>query len=804
MTLDSIGRELGSALRFLGQNRSFAAVAIATLGVGIGANTAMFSILSTVLLRPLPYPDADRLVFVRDIQPQLRDLPGSYPEYLDWRELGGIFDEVEAYWSPSANLTGDRNPERVDVCRTTPGLLLLLGVSPLAGRLLEESDDHEGAEGVALVSFELWQRRFGGERGLVGRRILIDGEPVTVVGILPEGARTSTPNELRRGRGNDLWMPLRLNPETSPRGSHFLTVVARLRPELSFARAEDAIESAAKSFQDDGQSEHGIMLVALRERISGSSRTPVLLLMGAVGLVLLIACANVANLLLARASGREKEVAIRAAIGASRARLLQQMLAESLTLAVCGGAVGVALAYWGLGAYSLSPGASLLRSGPVSLDPTVLAFAVILTLATALLFGAVPALLASEVGLHETLKEGGRQVGPSGRRHAVGRALVVVEVGLALMLSTGAGLLVASLRNLRNEDLGFDPDRLLTFQVSLPKGGYETDEKQVAFHDRTLEALASLPGVEGAAIVTVLPVEGGWNSDFDVEGLTWPDGHGPLAETRSVSPDYFRVLGVPLLAGRLLSPADRHGTTPVAVVDEELVREVFGGASPLGRRIWFDESGPRWEIVGVVGTVQHWSVGRERRPAIYFSHRQLLNTASMMTVVRTSGDPTDFVGAVRDRIRSVDPNQPVSRVRTMEEVLDADLARRGFQTHLLAAFAAVALFLACLGLYGVVSHIAGERTREFGLRMTLGARGRDILALVFAGGGKLVGMGIAAGLLGSLAVTRVLQSLLFGVSPTDASVLVRVAALLAAVAALALYLPARRASRVDPMVTLRY
>jgi predicted permease len=795
--------DLRSALRSFRKSPGFVAVSVATLGLGIGATTAMFTILSAVLLRPLPYPAAERLVFVRDIQPQLRDLPASYPEYLDWSSLD-LFDGIGAYWRPSANLTGDGEPERIDVCRLTPGLLSLLGIEPFLGRGLLPEDDRPGAERVALLSHRLWERRFGSDGGILGRSIRVDGEPFTVIGVLPQGAEGLTPGELRRASASDLFLPLRMTEEASPRGQHYLTVVARLASETSYSRAEIEIENAATAFRDDGRTEHGIMLVPLAERIAGGSRPQVLLLMGAVGLLLLIACANVANLLLARAYGRERDVAIRAALGATRGRLFGRALGESAILALAGGAAGVLLAFWALRLFSASPGAALLRSGPVALDLRILLFASDLTIVTTFLFGAFPALLASRAAVSQTLKEGGRLLGGRGGSHSAARTLVIAEVALAMMLLSGAGLLVASLRNLRNEDLGFDPEGLLSFRLALPVAVYDTIEKQTAFFDRVLENAAAVPGVEGAAIVTVLPVEGGWNSDFEVEGVVFPDGVSPLAETRSVSPDYFRTMRVPLVLGRLLEPSDTRDKTNVVVVDEEFVRRVFGRESPLGRRIYFgDDESARYEIVGVVGNVQHWSLGREERPAVYFPHRQYLNSTTMVMVVRTAAEPASLLPRMREAVAAVDPEQPLSQVRTLTEVLDQNLAQRGFSTVLLAGFALLAVFLSSLGLYGVVSQSVGERTREIGLRVTLGANARDILSMVFTGGGKLVGAGIAFGLAGALLVSRLLETLLFEVAPTDVRVLGGVAIVLFGVAALALYLPARRAARVDPMAALR-
>jgi putative ABC transport system permease protein len=795
--------DLRFALRSFRKSPGFVAVSVATLGLGIGAVTAMFTILSAVLLEPLPYPAAERLVFVRDFQPQLRDLPASYPEYLDWSTLE-LFDGIGAYWRPSANLTGDGEPERIDVCRITPGLLPLLGIEPLFGRGLKPEDDRPGAEKVALLSHRLWERRFGSDAGILGRSLRVDGESFTVIGVLPEGAEGLTPTELRRASASDLFLPLRMTEETSPRGEHYLTVVARLAPGIGMPRADSEIESAAAALREDGRTEHGILLVEVAERIAGGSRPQLLLLMGGVGLLLLIVCANVANLLLARAHGRERDAAIRAALGASRGRLFGRALGESAILALAGGAWGVVLAFWILRLFSASAGAALLRSGPVSLDLPMMIFALGLTLVTTVLFGAFPALLASRAGVSQSLKEGGRLLGGSAGRHSAARTLVIAEVALAMMLLSGAGLLLTSLRNLRNDELGFDPQGLLSFRLALPEAVYDTFEKQIAFFDRALENVASAPGVEAASIVTVLPVEGGWNSDFEVEGIVWPEGVSPLAETRSVGPDYFRTMRVPLVSGRLLLPSDTRDTANVVVVDEELVRRVFGRENPLGRRIFFGgEESPRHEIVGVVGNVQHWSLGREERPAVYFPYRQHLNSSTMVMVVRTAASPSSLLPRMREAIEAVDPEQPLSQARTLTEVLDQNLAQRGFSTALLAAFAVLAVFLSSLGLYGVVSQTISERTREIGLRVTLGANARDILSMVFAGGGKLVAAGIVFGLAGALLVSRLLETLLFEVAPTDPRVLGGVAVVLCLVAALALYLPARRAARVDPMAALR-
>ncbi|HXV59060.1 MAG TPA: ABC transporter permease [Vicinamibacteria bacterium] len=791
-----------TGIRRLAAAPGFTLVAVVTLAVGIGANAAVFSILNQALLRSLPYPDADTIVFVRDIQPQLRDLPGSYPEYLDWKELTEVFDDVGAYWRPSANLTGETGPERVEVVRLTPNLLRMMGVEPLAGRILEDDDDVPGAERVALLGYALWQRRYGGDRNVLGRAVLVNGEQTTIVGVLPPDERVQTPNELRRQSEPELWLPLRRTVEDSPRGSHYLTVVARLGAGVALEQAEAEIERNAEALKQDGRTDHGIILVSLNDRIRGRSRTSVLMLMGAVGFVLLIACANIANLVLARSSGRARELALRSALGASRSRLVRGALVETSILAVGGGLAGVALSTTALKMFSTSPGAALLGSGHVSMDATALGFSLGLVVLAGLLFGSLPALRAGSVDAGASLKEGGRELGPSESR-GLGKALVIAEVALALMLLAGAGLLIESFQNLLDEELGFDPENLLTFTVALPAPVYDTHTKQAAFFDEVLERIGALPGVEGTGMVTVLPTEGGWNSDFDVEGIEWPDGHSPLAETRSVSPDYFRTMRIPVVEGRSFLSSDTSESANIVVVNRELVRQVFSTASPIGRRITFGDTGPHYTIVGVVGNVQQWSLGEEKRPAIYWTHRQNLNSTSMVLVARTTGDPLGYVPAIREELRQVDPNQPLSRIRTMEAVLANGLARRGFSTAALAVFAGLALFLACLGLYGIVTQTVGQRTQEFGLRMTLGARGSDILGLVIVQGGKLTGIGLVLGLVGAALVSRLLESFLFGVGAADPIVYAEVSLVLVVVAAVALYLPARRASRVDPMISLR-
>jgi putative ABC transport system permease protein len=804
--METLRQDVRYGGRMLAKSPGFTAVAVATLALGIGANTAMFSILDAVLLQPPPYREPERLVYVRDVQPQLADLPASYPEYLDWSQAHDLFAATAAYDVRPRALTGGGEPAYAWTASVSPSLFGLLDLRPLRGRVLEPADDGESAEPVALLGYALWQSRFGGRDDVLGRTIEIDGTSATVVGILPLDAQGLLPSLLRTGRAAELWLPLRLTPDSSPRGTHFLTVVARLQPGLTLGQARQRTELLASALEADGTSEHGILLVPVGERLVSRSRPIVTLLMAAVGLVLLIACANVASLALARLSARRREMAVRSALGARPLRLVRQLLVESLLLAAAGGTLGVLLAAWAVYAFSASAGAELLRAGDVRLHGGVLAFCLALVALTGLLFGLAPALHVRRVELNQTLKEGGRQSASGAGTHGYRRGLVVAEIGLSLVLLVGAGLLLRSFANLTAQPLGFDPERLLTFRVSLPGVRYDAGEQVSRFFDAALEGLASLPGVAGVAVVSSLPIEGGSNGDFAVEGIQWPEGHSPLAEIRVVSPGYFDLMRIRLLRGRLLQDTDTRGSRGVVVVDQELARQVFGADDPLGRIVSQGDGSPddpRFEIVGVVGDVQHWSLGREKRPALYFSHRQE-DARSQAILVRAHGDPLSLVAAVRGRIQALDPDLPIARVRSMRQVIGEDLAERRLALGLLAAFALLALLLAALGIYGVVSYAVAQRTQEMGVRMAFGARRRDILALVAVHGLRLSLAGVVLGLPAALAVARVLRSQLFEVSALDPATLLGVPLLLTAAALLACYLPARKAARVDPLVALRY
>ncbi|MCP4657851.1 MAG: ABC transporter permease, partial [bacterium] len=794
--MNTIWQDAKYALRTLRKRPGFTVVALATLVLGIGANISIFGVVNTVLLKPLPYPEAERIVAVWDVQQHYPVAPASYPEFLDWREADQVFDDLAAYLPAVVTLTGSGEPERLSSARVSAGLLPMLGVTPALGRLFTPEDEPPGAERVALISHAFWQRRLGGEADPIGRILHFDGESTTVVGVVPPGGEDQLPSDIARGTKTEVWFPLRLDTDSAPRGMHFLRVVGRLRSGLGLEQAQGEIEAFGARLRDEGRTHHGVELGKLRELILGNTRPVLLVLLGAVGFVLLIGCANVANLLLARASVRQREIAVRMAMGASRARLIRQLVTESLVLAIAGGALGLVAAWGSLRWFAASGLGGLPRVEELAIDGTVVGFTIAVALGTALLFGLAPAFQGTATQLAESFKEGARQAGSG--RHRMRNLLVVAEVALSLILLIGAGLLVRSFLELLNVKLGFDPDQVVTFGITLPRAKYPEGRERSAFFDQTLERVAALPGVSEAAIVASLPVTGGSNGSFEVEGSTWPDEDSPLAEKRRVSPDYFRVMRIPLLQGRFFNDRDTAGSPEVALVNQEFVRRYFGEDNPLGKWVdfqWGNEG--RQEIIGVVGDVRHRGLAEALQPAIYVPFSQN-SQPSMMMVVRSGSDPLGLVGAVREQVLAVDKDQPISQVQTMNEVISGVLAQRRLAMSLLSAFAAVALLLAMLGIYGVMSYSANQRTREMGVRMALGAGRGKILALVVSHGMTLAVAGVAVGLAGAFALTRYLSAALFSVSAIDPLTFMGVAPILLAVALVACYLPGRRASRVDP------
>jgi putative ABC transport system permease protein len=670
----------------------------------------------------------------------------------------------------------------------------MLGIAPVVGRNFSADEEKAGARRVAMLSQALWKRRFAGSPAVLGKEILLGGEPHTVVGILPPGPLLDT--------RPDACIPLRLDTERAPRGLHFIRVVGRLRPGPDLRQARVELEGIAQGLRTDGVTHHGIEIIPLQEFMVGETRPALLVLLGAVGFVLLIACANATNLLLARAASRRKEIAIRLAVGASRLRLVRQLLTETLILSVLGGGVGLLVAWWGVDLL-VSAGPRLPRLQEIRIDGAVLAFTAGISLLTGIFFGLAPALQTSSADFQESLKEGGRQSGAGSGRRRLRDLLVVSEVALSLVLLIGAGLLIRSFARVLGDERGFDASRVLAVDLFLPSAYWEP-EKQIAFFTQLLERVERLPGVESAAVVSHLPLGGNnTNSALKIEGRTWPEDEAPFADDRLVSADYFRSLHIPILKGRAFTAQDREGSPRVAIINESLARRFFPNEDPIGKRIDMNWKSKGWqEIVGVVSDIKHDGLDLPSNPAIYVPFLQA-SDSGMTLVVRSAGEPLGLVKAVREEVYRVDRNQPLARVRTMEDVVSESVGPRRFSMELLSGFAALALFLAAIGIYGVIAYSVTQRTHEIGIRMALGARRGDVLRLVVGQGLKPVGMGVALGLIVAWPLTRLLSGLLFQVSATDPWTFAGIPLLLAGVALCACYLPARRASRVDPLTALR-
>jgi putative ABC transport system permease protein len=813
--MDSLLQDIRYSLRRLAKSPGFTLVVVLTLALGIGANTAIFSAVNAVLLRPLAYADPGRLVTIEHFYPSLGGLkaPVSVPGFRDYQALGRTFESmaVENRWA--ANLTGQGEPVRVPGARVTGRFFGTLGVPAQLGRGLQPGEDSAGREHVVVLSHGLWQRLFGGDRGIVGRALSLNGESYQVVGVMPEGFRDFF------NRNIDLWAPLVFDPGQlgdDNRTNEFLNLIARVRPGVPEEQAAAEMRSLAQQlkqrYPDSYASDWSLVTTPLAQRSVGDVRPALLVLLGAVGFVLLIACANVANLLLARAAARSKEIAVRTALGASRDRLVRQLLTESLLLALAGGALGLLLAYWGVrSVVALNPG-ELPRADEIGIDAPVMAFTLFVSLVTGLLFGLAPAMHASAADLHGMLKEGGR--GSAGDRGGQGlrRTLVVAEVALALTLLTGAGLLVKSFARLQGVDPGFDPGHLMTFNLSLPATRYPADSQQTAFFDQVLPAIAAVPGVRAAGATSVMPFSGSWSTaSFEVEGYQPPPKtQGPWGDVRIVTPGFFETLRVPLRKGRFLGEEDRAGARRVAVVDEELVRRYWPNQDPLGKRVTFgppagatDTTTREWiEVVGVVGHTKHEGLDAEDRVQLYMPYRQQ-PLPTLTVAVRTSGDPNTYVTQLRRAVQSVDPDQPIANARTMEELIAQSVGQRRLSMLLLSLFSGIAFVLASVGIYGLMSYSVAQRSRELGVRIALGAARSDVLRLVLRQGMSLALMGIVIGVGAAFALTRLIESQLYGVRATDPATFVGVAALLGVTALAANLVPALRATRVDPAVVLR-
>ncbi len=797
--METLFKDIRYGIRSLLKRPAFTAVAVITLALGIGANTAIFSVINAVLLRPLPYAAPERLVTFRSNQsaPDLADVEGNSRTFT---KLGGEVLQPLAY-------TAGAEPVQFQIGQVTGGYFEVFGVMPERGRVITPDDDKTGAPYVVVLTHALWQRQFSGDELIVGKTIPLSGNSYTIIGVMPAGFVSPHDNA-------EAWTPVHVsNPvAANVRGVHFLRSYGRLAPgtTLEQARAEMQLLDKQLASQNPAESKNRTtVLVALHERLVGDSRNALLIVFAAVSLVLLIACANFANLLLARAAERERELVIRTALGAGRWRLIRQLLTESVLISLAGGAVAVLIAWWGTTLLVALKPASLPRLQEIGVDSRVLAFTFGLALLTGIIFGLVPAWTASRRGVNEGLKEGGRSATGSRTQQRLRSTFVVVELAIALVLLVGAGLLVKTFWKLRNVDPGFTTDHLLTMRVELPETRYKGVEPQTRFRTQALAGINSLPGVQ-AAMVSELPLSGdSLNHDFLVESRPpIAPGDEPSVETRSVMGDYFHTMQIPLRRGRDFNPQDFAEKAPlVGIANDALVREYFPNEDPLGKRVrWARNPTVQWiTIVGVVGDVKHFGLDLPELPGLYSPYTQINPWKRWMTfVARTQSDPASMAAAIKQQIWRADAQLPVTKVQTMDEVTGASFAARRFNMLLLTIFSSLALLLAGVGVYGVMSYAVTQRTQEIGIRMALGAQMTDVVKLVLQSGLVLAVIGVVLGLGGAFALTRLMRSLLFAVEPTDGATFVVVTLGLMLVALVACYLPARRATKVDPLVALRY
>ncbi|HSE97829.1 MAG TPA: ABC transporter permease [Blastocatellia bacterium] len=798
------------AVKMMLRKPAFTIIAVFVLALGIGANTAIFSIVNAVLLRPLPYPQPEMLVQLWETVKNKGDNNGtlSAHNFAEWREMSGSFEHMAAYRYSSFTLTGGDRPEWISGAQVSSTLFRVLGVAPAIGRDFALEEDAPGHNRVAILSHGLWQRRFASDENLIGQSLTLNGESFTVVGVMPKDFQF--PNSV------DIWSPLGIDLSKQERGNHFLMSAGRLKPGVTIMQAQSEMDSIATLMEErypDNNTGRGISLVPLHEELYGDFRPALLLLLAAVALVLLIACANVANLLLTRAMGRQKEIAIRAAMGANRWRLLRQFLTESLLLALAGCGLGLLLSMWAIDLLIASSPGTVPRASAIELDAAVLGYTIAVSLITGIIFGLAPALQVTAIDLNEALKES-RQASLSGPgRRRLGGLLVVSEIALALMLLVGAGLLINSFYRLQRVAPGFETENVLTMTVSLPRNRYPDGQKQGAFFERALERIVAIEGVEAAGAVSELPFSGSrTRSSFAIEGRPQSNpGEGDAADRRAITPDYFKAMGIPLIAGRYFNDRDRKESQPAIIINQAMARAHWPGEDPIGKRVRIggpEETAiygePVWrEIVGIVGDLKHDRLTADAPTEMYLPYLQAPPNR-MFLAVRGSGNMRGLAGAVQGAILEVDKDQPVYNIRTMEQRLQRAVAPQRFIMFLLGIFAGGALLLAAIGIYGVMSYSVVQRTNEIGIRMALGADRRDIFRLIVGQGMKLMIIGTAIGIAGSLMLTRLMKTLLYGVSTTDPLTYTAVTIVLGAVALLACYIPARRATKVDPMVALRY
>ncbi|MFZ0062956.1 MAG: ABC transporter permease [Pyrinomonadaceae bacterium] len=815
-------KDLRFGARMLLKSPAITLVVILALALGIGANTAIFSVINAVLLRPLPYHQSDQLVFLNERSATLDEMSISYPNFADWRNQNRVFEHIGVYNRNSYNLTGAGEAERIPTAQASADLLSALRVKAAIGRVFTNEEDRPGAAPVAVLGYDLWQRRFGGRTNIVDTPLIFNGRSYTIIGVMPPGFQYPSRAEM--------WVPLGQlvgDPDWQQRGNHpGLYGVARLKPGVTLAQAQAEMDSIAANLQKqypDTNSKNGVRIRPLLEVLVGDVGSTLWVLFGAVGFVLLIACANIANLLLARATARQKEMAIRTAMGAGRWRIAQQLLTESVLLSLVGGTLGLLFAQWGIRLILYVSPDAIPRAREITLDWKVLSFTLGVSFLTGILFGLVPALQAGAVDVHETLKETGRG---TTRRHWLRSSLVVVEVATTLILLVGAGLMIRSFYRLQNVNPGFSYEHLTSFSISLPNRRYTNEERRAEFFRGLIENIRGLPGVEKVAAASGLPLgNNGWQTSFVIDGRPEPSrDETPLMEACTVTPDYFGAMNIPLLRGRNFTDHDNRAFLAgrdlskleegerliagvnVIIIDEEFARRHWPNEEAVGKRIrlGIDPAAPVLTVVGVVGRVKMEGLSQDsNRVQGYFPHAQL-PFGGMAIIIKASGDPTQLIASAREQVKATDPEQPIYNIRTMNEIRAESVAPERLNLTLMSLFAGIALVLAIVGIYGVMSYSVTQRTHEIGIRMAIGAQPKDVFKMVIGEGMALALIGVGLGLLGAFALTRLMVTMLFGVEPTDPATFLSIAFLLTSVALIACYIPSRRATKVDPLVSLRY
>ncbi|HEX6717951.1 MAG TPA: ABC transporter permease [Pyrinomonadaceae bacterium] len=803
--METLIKDLRYAVRSFIKRPGFLVIAIATLALGIGATTAMFTVVNSVLLRPLQFPEPERVVHFTGVNPRqgITDSNMSVLDIIDWQQQSQSFEQIAAFISGGVYLSVGDETERVRGAYVSAEFFPLFKTNPIGGRALQTGDMQPGSDPAIVISYSLWQKRFGGSAGAINSKVFMNFKPTTIVGIMPAGF--NYPNDC------EAWTALTFDMKNEPRDNRYISVVTRLKPNVSIAQAQaemDTINQRLSQNYAETNAGWGVHLTELRESLVGNVKPSLLILLSAVTVVLLIACTNVANLLLARAAYRQKEIALRTALGASRLRVVRQLLTESVLLSVIGGVAGLALSFWLIKLLIAITPPNTPRMNEIGIDLRVFAFTLSVTVLAGLLFGLVPALQTSRPNLNETLKDSGQRGAETGGHNRIGSLLIVIEIALSFMLLVCAGLLIKSFLQLREIDPGFNPDNVLAFRLGLPPGKYSEGEPyaQISIYNQLIDRVKATPGVQSAAAVLSLPLGG---DTFNIWRGAVREGRPMTLEEQSdaqylvVTPDYFQTLQIPLKAGRTFTDQDNLHSTPVVIVDETMARHLWPGENPIGRRftIWRDEKGLR-EVVGIVGDTKS-SLDKEAGAQMYVPYAQDPTWDNLRLVVRTTGEPTAMAGSVREAIRSVDKGVPMYGVKTMEDVVATSAAPRRTPMLLLSAFAGVAMLLAMLGIYGVTSYYVTQRTHEIGVRMALGAQIADVLKLVLQRAMLLAVLGIAIGVAGAVAVTRYLTTLLFGVKPIDTVTFIGVAVVLAIVVLVACVVPARRAARIDPLEALK-